>query len=94
MQRSSSSSNARLIADTFFVNMSQAAMASSPLLKTAASDDDELPEYVDPITGTAKIQIAYHHHNSKGEKAIHLIPVVLTLCALTLWLFSRPAGKV
>ena len=93
MHRSSSSSNARLISDEFFVNLSQAAMQSSPLLKAAPSDD-HLPEYGDPITGTTKKEIPYHHHNSTGEKAIHLVPVVLILCALTLWFFSRPAGKI
>ncbi|XVE54368.1 hypothetical protein DITRI_Ditri03aG0075300 [Diplodiscus trichospermus] len=88
---SSSSSNARLISDDeSFVNLSQAAMATSPLLKAAASDG-YLPEYSDSITGTTKKEIAYHHHYSTGEKAIHLIPLVLLLCALILWFFSRPA---
>ncbi|KAK6236252.1 hypothetical protein SCA6_011589 [Theobroma cacao] len=91
MHRSASSSNAGL-SDEFFVNLSQAAMAS-PLLKAAAASDD-LPKYDDYITETTKKETAFHHHKSTGEKAVHLIPVVLILCALTLWLLSRPAGKI
>ncbi|KAG4136134.1 hypothetical protein ERO13_D08G260150v2, partial [Gossypium hirsutum] len=58
------------------------------------TSDDRLPEYGDPITGTNKKEIAYNrHHDMTGEKVIHLIPVVLFLCAFTLWFFSLPADS-
>ncbi|GMI88595.1 hypothetical protein like AT5G20045 [Hibiscus trionum] len=92
MHRSSSSlSNYRPISDEFFINLPPATMASSQLLKAAAASDDQLPEYGDPITGTDKKEMAYQYQNAKGERVIHLIPVVLFLCAFTLWLFSLPA---
>ncbi|KAK8698437.1 hypothetical protein V6N13_114555 [Hibiscus sabdariffa] len=91
MHRSSSSlSNNRLISHEFFINLPPPTMASSQLLKAATASGDHLPEYSDPITGTNKKEMVYHHHNGKGERVIHLIPVVLFLCALTLWLFSLP----
>ncbi|GMI83965.1 hypothetical protein like AT2G35658 [Hibiscus trionum] len=90
---SSSSTNNPLISDQFFMNLPPAAMASSQLLKaaTASDDDDHLPEYSDPITGSNKKEIAFHHHNGKGGRVVHLIPLVLLICALTLWSFSLPA---
>ncbi|KAL4317884.1 hypothetical protein GQ457_18G011920 [Hibiscus cannabinus] len=87
-----SSSNNLLISDEFLINMPPAAMASSQLLKAAKAVDDHLPEYsTDPITGSNKKEIAYQHYNAKGERMIHLIPLILLICALTLWLFSFPA---
>ncbi|OMO57686.1 hypothetical protein COLO4_35181 [Corchorus olitorius] len=98
MHRSASTSgiNGR-VADEFFVNMSQASMVSPPL-KAAAAASDDLPDddhqynYNDAIIPqTTKKEIGlFHQHNSPGENAIHFIPMVLLLCFLTLWIFSRP----
>ncbi|TYI71370.1 hypothetical protein E1A91_D08G289900v1 [Gossypium mustelinum] len=95
MQRSSSLSNTnRLISDEIFVNLPPSTMATCQLLKATTTSDDRLPEYGDPITGTNKKEIAYNrHHDMTGEKVIHLIPVVLFLCAFTLWFFSLPADS-
>ncbi|KAJ4708326.1 Transmembrane protein [Melia azedarach] len=85
MHRSSSTSRA---SDEFLVNMLPASVTmGSPTLKTVASDD--LPIYDHPISDATKKEMAMHH-KSMGENAIHLIPLVLILCAFILWLFSHP----
>lgn len=70
--------------------------SSAPLL--AASDRDhghDLPTYSNSITisdATKKEMAALHRKSSLGENAIHLIPLVLVVCALILWLFSLPGN--
>ncbi|TYH60511.1 hypothetical protein ES332_D08G298400v1 [Gossypium tomentosum] len=83
MQRSSSLSNTnRLISDEIFVNLPPSTMATCQLLKAT----------IHPTIAYRKI--AYNrHHDMTGEKVIHLIPVVLFLCAFTLWFFSLPADS-
>ncbi|CAK7325172.1 unnamed protein product [Dovyalis caffra] len=82
MYRSASSSRAS--SHEFLVNLAPASDVSS-LTATAFT---ELPTY-GPISVVTKKDLALHH-KSMGEKAIHLIPVVLVICALTLWIFSYP----
>ncbi|RVW47477.1 hypothetical protein CK203_086512 [Vitis vinifera] len=84
MYRSASTSRA---SDEFLVNLLPAAMGSTPL-KTSASED--LPMY-DPISDATKKEMSMHHKSS-GENAIHLIPLLLILCALILWVFSDPGN--
>ena len=45
----------------------------------------------DPISDATKKEMSMHHKSS-GENAIHLIPLVLILCALILWVFSDPGN--
>ncbi|KAJ6428715.1 hypothetical protein OIU84_020398 [Salix udensis] len=82
MHRSASSTRA---SDGFLISIEPVADESSPLKTT---DYTELPTH-DPISDVIKKDLAWHH-KSMGENAVHLIPVVLILCALTLWIFSRP----
>ncbi|KAI5578182.1 hypothetical protein POPTR_008G015800v4 [Populus trichocarpa] len=81
MHRSASGTRA---SDEFLISLAPAADVS-PLKNTAYS---ELPTH-DPISDVTKKDLAWHH-KSMGENAVHLIPVVLILCALTLWIFSYP----
>ncbi|KAJ4826924.1 hypothetical protein Tsubulata_025538 [Turnera subulata] len=74
--------------DDFLVNLSPAPIAS-PLKATYS---DELPVYDSVVSDSTKKEIALHN-KTLGEKAVHLIPVVLILCALILWLSSHPAGR-
>lgn len=66
----------------------------SPLIKSSPSlkslDTDDLPVH-ELISDAAKKEIT---HKSSGENAVHLIPLVLILCALILWLFSKEPETV
>ncbi|XP_010250366.1 PREDICTED: uncharacterized protein LOC104592622 [Nelumbo nucifera] len=87
MHRSASTSRA---SDEFLINISPAVKCCSTGLKTVHVDD--LPRY-DPISDTNKKE-AGSHPKSSGENAVHLIPLVLILCAIILWLFSHPVVDV
>ncbi|KAF6158812.1 hypothetical protein GIB67_012455 [Kingdonia uniflora] len=50
------------------------------------SDNEELPMY-DPVSDFAKKEKL---RMKFAENAIHLIPLILVLCAITLWFFSNP----
>ncbi|EEF37881.1 conserved hypothetical protein [Ricinus communis] len=63
--------------DEFSLNLSQDAVASS-----------DLPMHISNSDITKK-EIGLHR-KSIGENAVHLIPIVLILCALALWIFSHP----
>ncbi|OMO81235.1 hypothetical protein CCACVL1_12522 [Corchorus capsularis] len=103
MHRSASTSgiNGRT-ADEFFVNMSPASNMVSPPHKAAAAASDDLPDHDDhqynyndaiiPQTTKKEIGLFHQHNISPGENAIHFIPMVLLLCFLTLWIFSRPVA--
>ncbi|KAF8393260.1 hypothetical protein HHK36_021501 [Tetracentron sinense] len=83
MYRSASTSRA---SDEFSINLSPATKGS-PGLKMAGSDN--LPIY-NPISDATKKETTSHLRSS-GENAVHLIPVVLIICAFILWVFSHPA---
>ncbi|KAK3224993.1 hypothetical protein Dsin_004855 [Dipteronia sinensis] len=62
------------------------------LVKWSDSDSDswrdkELPTY-DPLSHSAKKQ---RSHLRLAQNAIHVIPLVVVLCAVILWFFSNPA---
>ncbi|KAK3436569.1 hypothetical protein EUGRSUZ_C01116 [Eucalyptus grandis] len=71
--------------DEFLVNLLPASAALSALRNSSAND---LPLFRQPSSDLTKKESGAHLR-SPGEKAIHLIPVVLFLCALTLWLCSH-----
>lgn len=82
MYRSASASR---VSDEYLVNMSPAAKGSSfPKMLIAA---DDLHTNYHPISDATKKDVSL---KSPGEKAVHLIPLVLTICALILWFFSKP----
>ncbi|GMY29931.1 hypothetical protein FCV25MIE_25173 [Fagus crenata] len=75
MHRSSSSSR---VSEEFFSSQS-----------SSSSDTDQqlvLPTY-DPLSHVAKKQ---NSRLRSAEFAVHLIPLVLVLCATILWFFSTP----
>jgi hypothetical protein len=74
--------------DEFLISLAPAADVS-PLKNTAYT---ELPTH-DPISDVTKKDLAWHH-KSIGENAIHLIPGVLILCALTLWINCNQAMQL
>ncbi|KAK7292078.1 hypothetical protein RIF29_07748 [Crotalaria pallida] len=84
MHRSSSVSR---VSDEFFVDMSASALASS-YLKLAASDG--LPTHDNSTCFDVSKKEITHHGTSPGQKAIHLIPLVILLCGFILWMFSHP----
>lgn len=81
------SSSAARVSDEFSINLSPAGKGS-PSLKPSVADHD-LPLYTPIPDGTKKESGV--HQKSSGENAIHLIPVILVLCALVLWFFSHPS---
>jgi hypothetical protein len=52
-------------------------------------DYQELPTY-DPASHVAKKE---RSRLRSAENAIHVIPLVLALCAIVLWFFSTPLGS-
>ena len=74
--------NVSRVSDEYMVNISPAAKGPPvPKMLIAA---DHLPTRLD----ATKKEIP--PPKSSGEKAVHLIPLVLSLCALILWFFSKP----
>ncbi|KAH6809403.1 hypothetical protein C2S51_027186 [Perilla frutescens var. frutescens] len=86
MHRSSSHSAARS-SDEFLVNFS-----SSSALKGFDSSQDLLADYddkavvSDDISKNKDVPVK----STFGERAVHLIPLVLIFCGLVLWWFSNP----
>ncbi|KAK9984780.1 hypothetical protein SO802_034305 [Lithocarpus litseifolius] len=87
MHRSSSTSR---VSSELFSSQSQSQTSSS-----SSSDNDQqqeqkllLPTY-DPLFHVAKKQLS---RLRSAQSAVHLIPLVLLLCAIILWFFSTPAS--
>ncbi|KAI3409307.1 uncharacterized protein J3R85_019483 [Psidium guajava] len=71
--------------DEFLVNLLPASTALSALRDSSAND---LPLFRHPSSDLTKKESGAHL-KSPGENAIHLIPLLLFLCALILWLCSH-----
>ncbi|KAL4602345.1 hypothetical protein ACB092_10G046600 [Castanea dentata] len=87
MHRSSSTSR---VSSELFSSQSQSQTYSS---SSSSSDNDQqdeqellLPTY-DPLSHVAKKQLS---RLRSAQSAVHLIPLVLLLCAIILWFFSTP----
>ncbi|OMO85292.1 hypothetical protein COLO4_21678 [Corchorus olitorius] len=82
MHRSSSGSR---VSDEFFINSSP---SQSQSLKQQSSETvpQHLPTY-NPLSHAAKKE---RSRLRSAENAIHIIPLVLVLCAIILWFFSSP----
>ncbi|CDP08358.1 unnamed protein product [Coffea canephora] len=95
MYRSSSSAR---VSEEFFSNSSSssAAAAAGAMSSTnhkpatTTSDLDHLPTY-NPMSHLAKKEKS---RLRSVENSIHLIPVLLVLCAIVLWFFSSPVDLV
>ncbi|XP_059461702.1 uncharacterized protein LOC132190684 [Corylus avellana] len=83
-----SASWSRVSEDQYFMHGSSPSPnePQSGLRRTPSSENNELPLY-DPIAELAKKERA---RVKFAENAVHLIPLVLFLCAITLWFFSNP----
>ncbi|KAK9984777.1 hypothetical protein SO802_034302 [Lithocarpus litseifolius] len=86
MHRSSSTSQ---VSSELFSSQSQSKSRTS----SSSSDNDQqqeqellLPTY-DPLSHVAKKQLS---RLRSAQSAVHLIPLVLLLCAIILWFFSTP----
>jgi hypothetical protein len=91
MHRSSSySSTIARASDDFSVDISSTLLAASSSLQMATSNGI-LPILRSISDGSnSKKEISFHGKSSTGQKAVHLIPVVLIFCGLVLWIFSHP----
>ncbi|KAJ4830810.1 hypothetical protein Tsubulata_037000 [Turnera subulata] len=87
MQRSTSSTR---VVDELFKNnnttTTTTAAAAANAAAAADSDNNHLPTY-DPLSHVARKE---RSRLRSAENAIHLIPLVLVLCAIILWFFSNP----
>ncbi|GKV10808.1 hypothetical protein SLEP1_g22120 [Rubroshorea leprosula] len=81
MHRSSSSSP---VSEEVFSN-------SSPFQSTETTElsRQQLPT-LNPLSNAAKKE---RSRLRSAENAIHIIPLVLVLCAIILWLFSKPGTR-
>ncbi|KAK6262840.1 hypothetical protein QUC31_008656 [Theobroma cacao] len=85
MHRSSSGSR---VADEFFINSTPSESQSSKQQssETVSLIPQQLPTY-NPLSYAAKKERSRIRF---AENAIHIIPLVLILCAIILWFFSSP----
>ncbi|KAJ0487651.1 hypothetical protein HanHA89_Chr14g0592741 [Helianthus annuus] len=84
-------STSRVSDDTYYsiYNHSPTSKAVSPALRALALEANELPQHESSsLPSTAKKDKLGRARIS--EKSVHIIPLILLLCALILWLFSNP----
>ena len=86
MYRSSSWSR---VSDDYYSTPMAAGTGTGLRMSSSGEENDELPMY-DPVTEMAKKEKS--RDNKFAENAVHIIPLVLLVCALILWFFSNP-GK-
>ncbi|KAJ4951172.1 hypothetical protein NE237_028004 [Protea cynaroides] len=86
MHRSSSTSRAY----EEFLHLSSPSPSSKDYQGVRTSDTSELPTY-DPLSEAAKKEKSRIRF---AENAVHVIPVILVLCAIILWFFSNPVDMV
>ncbi|GJU64585.1 hypothetical protein Tco_1246420 [Tanacetum coccineum] len=81
-------STSRVLDDSYYTH-SPTSKAVSPALRALALEANELPQYeTSSFPSTPKKDKLGRARLS--EKAVHLIPLVLMLCALVLWFLSNP----
>ncbi|XP_039126526.1 uncharacterized protein LOC120262471 isoform X1 [Dioscorea cayenensis subsp. rotundata] len=87
MHRSGSSTR---VSDEYYVGVAREAKASSPPSASRSTPalrlPPDLPTY-DPLSGAGKKEAL---RTRFAESMVHLIPLVLILCAVVLWFFSHP----
>ncbi|KAI3519608.1 hypothetical protein L2E82_31878 [Cichorium intybus] len=85
-------STSRVSDDTYYsiYSHSPTSKAVSPALRALALEANELPQYESSSPFSTPSKKDKLGRLRFSEKAVHLIPLVLLLCALVLWLFSNP----
>ncbi|KAJ4954569.1 hypothetical protein NE237_011352 [Protea cynaroides] len=87
MQRSSSRSRA---SEEFFAHHKSLLSSSQAFQAVLKSEISDLPTY-NPLSEAAKKEKSRIRF---AENAVHVIPLVLVLCAFIVWFFSNPESKV
>ncbi|KAK9060987.1 hypothetical protein SSX86_018167 [Deinandra increscens subsp. villosa] len=84
-------STSRVSDDTYYsiYSHSPTSKAVSPALRALALEANELPQNESslPFSTAKKDKLG---RTRFSEKSVHIIPLILLLCALVLWLFSNP----
>ncbi|KAI5670307.1 hypothetical protein M9H77_10671 [Catharanthus roseus] len=83
MYRSASTNR---VTDDHYSSATSASSKVSAALRALSLEANELPVY-EPLSETAKKE---RSRLKFAENAVHLIPVVLLLCAFILWFFCNP----
>ncbi|CAA0834527.1 Unknown protein [Striga hermonthica] len=81
-----SASNNRFADDNFSYYTSSPSSKVPTALRSLSEGADELPTY-EPLSEAAKKEKS---RAKFAERAVHLIPLILLLCAFILWLLSNP----
>ncbi|CAB4279444.1 unnamed protein product [Prunus armeniaca] len=90
MHRSASASR---VSEDLVVTSSSTSPPPSTFKPTTDDSSDQhlhLPTY-DPLSHVAKRE---RRRIRSAENAIHIIPLLLVLCAIILWFFSNPVGWI
>lgn len=87
MHRSSSSILRASSSEELSVEISSSSSSSLQM----ASSNGYLPVHRS-ASDASKKEIHLHGKSTTGQKAIHLIPLVLILCGFVLWIFSHPSN--
>ncbi|KAI9076564.1 hypothetical protein K1719_041550 [Acacia pycnantha] len=61
-----------------------------PSFRATVDDDQDLPTY-DPRSHVAQKQLS---RLRSAQNAIHVIPLLILICALILWFFSTPGDRI
>ncbi|KAL8192819.1 hypothetical protein R6Q57_027267 [Mikania cordata] len=83
-------STSRVSDDTYYsiYSHSPTSKAVSPALRALALEANEVPQHESsPFSMPKKDKFG---RSRFSEKSVHVIPLILLLCALVLWLFSNP----
>ncbi|KAL6977604.1 hypothetical protein U1Q18_026396 [Sarracenia purpurea var. burkii] len=85
-----SGSTSRVSDEYLKYHSSSPAPSASAALRSLSLEGNELPLYEPPSEASKKEK----SRAKFAENAVHLIPLVLLLCALVLWFFSNPDVNV
>ncbi|CAL0316781.1 unnamed protein product [Lupinus luteus] len=73
--------------DDYFKQVTSSTPSNSGRRSTSLFDGNNVPSYNDPIVELAKRERA---RVKFAENSVHIIPLVLIVCAIILWIFSNP----
>ncbi|KAM7491786.1 hypothetical protein LguiA_034707 [Lonicera macranthoides] len=82
-----SASSTRISEDYFNYNTSPPKVSSA--MRALSLESSELPLY-EPFSTSSEVAKKDKSRLKFGENGVHLIPIILILCAFILWFFSNP----